>query len=134
MRCKPHTKSRSKIKLFINNDKRKSSNLKITRKIKIRIILNPVERSIIHYNFRNHGKEANVFTNIETIERITMNFIRHELTNYDKLLLSFDKTKDGMLELKQFVNKKILQKYENDFIEKEVNILKLFNKFGRQHE
>lgn len=91
--------------------KKKQEKNKSLKSIKIRKVKNPVTLAIDKYNEYNRIKVS--FSNsIPFLTRITLNFIRHELTNYHKVSLCFIGNKEiNRSSFKVAINKKILQKY-----------------------
>ena len=95
------------------NKKVKSENKSIKiffKRLKIEIIDDPILKSIKFY------KEQDIYLNendsIDKIIRMTINYIRHNLTNYDNMLINF--SVKGFYSKDKFrvdVNKRIMEKY-----------------------
>ena len=121
-----HSKSKIKCKLDKSKDIKKKLSQKKKKfcRLSIKKIHNPVLYSIEEYN-KQQGKHLNIFTNKEVLKRITINTIRHEFTNYDKVIKSLDIDLDNSLEFKKYTNKKIYKKYGNEFINNEITELRI---------
>ena len=115
------------------NKKRMISKLKIGKKnkqnkielhnIKVKFVENPVHLAIEKYNIGNSNK-IKYYTEFLVIERLTMNYIRHNLTNYDIVIKQETYKKMSHIKFQQEVNEKILSRYSKNFIKKELKALK----------
>lgn len=126
MNMQSHVKSLEKDKY--NKTKKikrrlKKKNKKFCR-LNVKIISNPVLFSIEEYS-KQDGKHVGIFTNKDVLERITINTIRHELTNYDKLVKNLDMSKTELFEFKKYTNDKIYKKYCSNFINDEITELRI---------
>lgn len=125
MKKKNHSKNR--MKRFVNNcakiRKIENEDRKILNKISVKLIDNPVEQAIIYYNKTNKNY-IDHRTHKIVLERITMNFLRHSMTNYDKLVNTVAMKNKNLLKFKRDVNKKIICKYGNSFVRKEIQKMK----------
>ena len=86
---------------------------KILKRLKIKKIDNVIEEAV---NYHNEKMDRMIyFTSInDFIIKITLNYIRHKLTNYDNILLNFNGGREYNREqFKQDTNKLILEKYNN---------------------
>ena len=106
--------------LSVKKNKQQISRKKLISRINIKIVKHPVKEAIEHYNSINKNK-ASFNTIYEVLYRITLNYIRHLLTNYDHIAneLGLHGNND-MIGFKENVNKKILKKYDSDFVLKEI--------------
>lgn len=107
-------------------DKNLAKRNKLMKKVKIKKINNPVEDAIQNYNKINSHNFVNAFTNYETIKRVTLNYIRHCHSNYDRIAVMHSKIGESYCLFKTEVNEKILQLYGKDFIKDEVSVLQFF--------
>jgi len=81
----------------------------IIKKLKIKMIEDPIEKSIKAYQKDHYGEIP--YYNYELIKRITLNFIRHNLTNYDIIVNDKSFINDNF---KSLVNEKIMKKYRSE--------------------
>jgi len=86
----------------------------IIKKIKVRIIDDPIQKSIDEYNKNHFGF---LCTNYDDalIVRVTLNHLRHHFTNYDEILKTLNHADYDFNGLKELVNKKIMKKYRHYF-------------------
>ena len=121
-----HIKSKTKCKsnMSKNIKKKLSQKKKKFCRLSIKKIHNPVLYSIEEYN-KQVGKHINIFTSKEVLKRITINTIRHELTNYDKVVKNLNIDLDNSIEFKKYTNNRIYKKYGNEFINNEITELRI---------
>ena len=84
---------------------------KLFKKIKVKIVDNPVKLAIDSYTNLHPQQPFRSTFNNEFLLRITLNYIRHCLSNYEKLIQKISTLKYNYQEFKQMVNKTIMQKY-----------------------
>lgn len=110
----------NKKRRIISSKNEKRKNHSFSSKVKIQLIDNPIERAIIWYNKENN-QDLNKESDIDTVIRITLNFVRHNFSNYDKVSQFFQG--NGSINRFQFkldVNEMILKKYNH--FQKELQI------------
>lgn len=94
-----------------SKEKGKKNSESIIGRLRIEIIDNPVKVALDRYE-----QESPIIDKCGPafLERIALNYIRHELTNYDNILLNFcGKTDYNRYHFKEDTNKKILEMYNN---------------------
>jgi len=121
-------KKRNNKTLQINNHfKDKFGKIKqLMKKLNVEVIDDPIDKAIQQYIYHNKSdttlQEAKEYfkNDKDFIERITLNFIRHNYSNYDYLVRKVEcLSNHSKLTLKQKCNKLILRKYKgkiNDYI------------------
>lgn len=113
-------------KILSETDKIKRKNTKILRKVSFKVIDNPVKTAITDYNNNNENKITCKTIKLIQMERITLNYIRHNLSNYDLLITRLSVTRNDVYirEFKNDVNEKITKKYGDGFVEEELSLLR----------
>ena len=120
-----HSKCRNKryIKYAKEIDRNNIEKKKIINRLKITVVDEPLKHAIKDYNSNRNGK-SRIYrgTSTEVLKRITLNFIRHKLTNYDILVqqLASSSKYISLVEFKRSVNCTILKEYGEDFIYREL--------------
>jgi len=111
-------KKKENKKIFENkSSKYKSNSIKKSLKnIIIKEIENPIESCIIEYA-NHHDCSLNTIARLrkdkDFMERIFVNKIRHDFTNYIQIINKMKKLSEkDMIEFKEKVNELILKKYE----------------------
>lgn len=128
--CSSKTRD-SKYKNINNKKKRQSIKKRNTlKRIKIKIVENPVENAIDHYNTLkgNNPCTTNFETDVIVLTRITLNYIRHKQTNYDIVVRELGlQGNNDTKSLRSNVNFLIIKKYGDNFITKEVELKRKIN-------
>jgi len=137
MRAKGHL-VKIKKKKFGNiskqNNKTKIIDSKNLKKISFKFVKNPVELAIQEYNSKNKNKILCNTIKLEHMERITLNYIRHKLTNYDLIIKRLAAKRNNLYlgEFKESINKIIRKRYGKKFVEIELSLL-IEEKFNATH-
>lgn len=94
-----------------NNGKLKTKHF--LKKIKIKLVDNPIQDSIDHYNneIYNDGT-ITIDHNKDFLLRITLNFIRHRLSNYEQLIHNHYPSSFRKEKIKESCNELIIKKYK----------------------
>jgi len=95
--------------------KNKINKRDLIKKIKIKYVKDIFKICIDDYNGRHYGY-LNENCDNETLCRLVLNYIRHNFTNYDKVIKSLT-SEDDANGLKELLNRKIIIKYEKEFKE-----------------
>jgi len=94
--------------------KSKKEKMNFIDKIKIKTITDPIDKALCFYNEEKNVRLKKQHQDHLFLVRIALNFIRHNHSNYDRLLTCF-KGNDlvNLNQFKESVNEKILKKYNN---------------------
>jgi len=126
MQKRNHSKKLVK-KTFRLNEKQvreKVEEKKILKRISITIKDNVLSDAIDLYNKdKNPVNGIGIKTNSNTLTRILLNHIRHNNTNYDKIVHPLSKTDFNLATFKRKVNEMITIKYVDVFIKIEMRVL-----------
>lgn len=90
---------------------------KILNRINIILEKNVIDKTIERYNVDKTGSNRiNKNTNSNTLHRMVLNYIRHNNTNYDDVILKLSKTNYDLIRFKAKVNEMIKDKYIDVFL------------------
>lgn len=89
---------------------------KLYKKIKVKIVDNPVKLAIDSYINLHPQQTFRAISNDQFLIRITLNYIRHCLSNYEKLIQQVRHLKCNCQEFKNLVNQIIISKYGEKLI------------------
>ncbi|MCU7958571.1 MAG: hypothetical protein KZQ58_00945 [gamma proteobacterium symbiont of Bathyaustriella thionipta] len=84
---------------------------KILKRIKIKVIENPVNKAIDYYRQQHPENQLQAGLPKDFLMRLTLNYIRHNCSNYDQMIRQIGTALYYKLDLKQQVNKAIVKKY-----------------------
>lgn len=99
----------------------------IIKRLKIKVINNPLERCMEIYNNDKQHNKVTYRTKGFVLRRLTLNYIRHNFTNYDKVIKNVSMSRRDLDYFKARTNVEILKKYGKNFIQEEIRIHKLEN-------
>lgn len=88
-----------------------TSEAKLLKKVKIKVIDNLLEMVIDNYRAINPGNNLCDSTDKEVIKRLCLNYVRHNLSNYDILIARTNSIPYSEEVFKFKFNEKILEKY-----------------------
>ncbi len=104
-------KAIKRIMITKKNDQEKRHCHKLLKKIKIKMIDNPIEKAVEYYNYLNPKAQVKVTYSKAFLLRLTLNHLRHDYSNYEQLIQQFGSLLYNKYELKNQVNKIIVEKY-----------------------
>jgi len=124
MQKRNHSKKSRKRPFRINEkqDREKVQKKKILNRITIELKDDALFNAIEFYN-EDKTNKINNNTNPDTLVRILLNYIRHNLTNYDTVIHPLSKTDFNLFAFKRKVNEMITEKYIDVFIKIEMRKL-----------
>ncbi len=97
---------------FINlKNKEKHYSHKLLKRIKIKEIDDPIERALEHYYRVNPNAPVSESYSRTFLLRLTLNYIRHNYSNYERVIQQIGSTLYNKIELKEYVNNVIVKKY-----------------------
>lgn len=103
--------------LGTKNNNKKS---KLYNRLRIKDVDDPIRNALSSFLNEYPETEIDVVKAPQFLFRITLNYIRHEYTNYDSLLSKFNISKYNKTignydeSFKQYVNKRIIKKFTNE--------------------
>ena len=105
------TKANKRINTKLSLIKQQKAVDKLFKKIKVKIVDDPVKLAMDSYINLHPQLSFKSISNDTFLLRITLNYIRHCLSNYEKLIQQISHLKCNYQQFKQLVNKTIMQKY-----------------------
>ena len=108
----------SKLKDLRNDNNSKKN--KLYKRLRIHEIKNPVRSALDHFLKEYPDVTIDHIRAPRLLLSISLNYIRHEYTNYDMLLAKYNVSKYNLTignyeeSFKEYVNKRILKKYKNE--------------------
>ena len=105
-------KKANKANDFINlKNKENHTYHKLLKRIKIKVIDNPIEKALEYYCSVNPGAQVAPTYSNNFLLRLTLNHIRHNYSNYERIIQQIGSTLYNKIELKEHVNQAIIEKY-----------------------
>ena len=105
-------KKANRANIFIKQkNKEHHSYHKLLKRIKIKVIDDPVEKALAYYYRVNPDVQiASSYSN-SFLLRLTLNYIRHNYSNYERIIQQIGSTLYNKIALKEHVNQAIIEKY-----------------------
>ena len=107
-------KANKSIQMVTANNRKNTCCHKILKRIKIKVIDNPIAKALEYYNKLNPDTHVTLSHSKVFLLRLTLNHIRHNYSNYEQLIQQIGTTLYNKIELKQQVNQAIVAKYHLD--------------------
>ena len=108
---KKNKASRDNFFIHINN-KENHRHHKLLKRIKIKVIDHPIEKALEYYYKVNPNASMDTPYSNNFLLRVTLNYIRHNYSNYERVIQQMGSSLYNQIELKKYVNQAIIEKYK----------------------